>query len=150
MNSKFLTPQLSRLLRIVFTSALFAALLLMLPAAPVAQAAGFVVNTTADAVDVNPGDGVCATATGACTLRAAIMEANAHPGADTITLPAGTYDLTIRGYDEDAATTGDLDITDNLTLIGAGADSTFIVGAKDIFNPNDRVFDVIQAVATIS
>jgi hypothetical protein len=35
--------------------------------------------------DVAPGDGTCADATGACTLRAAIQEANALPGSDTIT-----------------------------------------------------------------
>jgi hypothetical protein len=42
-------------------------------------------------------DGVCATASGACSLRAAIMEANALPGADTIIVPAGTYVLALAG-----------------------------------------------------
>lgn len=41
------------------------------------------VNDTGDAPDATPGDGVCATATGGCTLRAAIMEANAG-GPDSI------------------------------------------------------------------
>jgi hypothetical protein len=40
-------------------------------------AATFAVDSTADAVDVVPGDGLCATAAGACTLRAAVMETNA-------------------------------------------------------------------------
>jgi CSLREA domain-containing protein len=35
------------------------------------------VDSTADTPDANPGDGFCADATGACTLRAAIQEANA-------------------------------------------------------------------------
>jgi CSLREA domain-containing protein len=35
------------------------------------------VDSTADTPDANPGDGLCAAATGACTLRAAIQEANA-------------------------------------------------------------------------
>jgi hypothetical protein len=44
--------------------------------------ATYVVTTTVDAVDASPGDGVCETATGneVCTVRAAVMEANATPG----------------------------------------------------------------------
>ncbi|GMQ81494.1 MAG: hypothetical protein BMS9Abin05_0926 [Rhodothermia bacterium] len=34
-------------------------------------------DSTADTEDVNPGDGICADASGNCTVRAAIMEANA-------------------------------------------------------------------------
>lgn len=37
----------------------------------------FNVNTIADTTDVLPGDGVCASAPGVCSLRAAIVEANA-------------------------------------------------------------------------
>jgi CSLREA domain-containing protein len=102
---------------------------------PPANAAKFLVNSTKDAVDIVPGDGVCATDTGECTLRAAIQEANALPGADIIQLPAGTYTLSIPGANEDAAATGDLDITGNLTLQGAGANATIVDGAK-----LDRVF----------
>src|SRR5262245_23655024 len=54
-----------------------------------AYAASFTVNSPADAVDAIPGNGACASAAGDCTLRAAIQEANALPGADTITLPSG-------------------------------------------------------------
>lgn len=62
---------------------------------PVARAAIFTVNSTADASDNNLGDGVCLTATLTdCTLRAAIEEANALAGADTIQVPGGTYVLT--------------------------------------------------------
>jgi VCBS repeat protein len=51
----------------------------------------FVVNTTARTTDVNPGDGVCADVDGNCSFAAAIMEANAHAGADTINfnIPGG-------------------------------------------------------------
>ena len=54
-----------------------------------AQAAVFTVNNSADVVDANPGNGVCETApgNGVCTLRAAIQEANALAGDDTITFP---------------------------------------------------------------
>ena len=41
------------------------------------------VNSTKDVVDATPGNGICATAAGKCTLRAAVQEANAHAGADT-------------------------------------------------------------------
>ena len=54
-----------------------------LPAAG-ASAATFTVNSTADQGDASAGDGSCATAAGVCTLRAAIQEANALAGTDTI------------------------------------------------------------------
>jgi CSLREA domain-containing protein len=103
----------------------------------------FTVNSTTDAVDTAPGNGVCATAAGACTLRAAIQEANAHAGLDTISIPAGTYVLTIAGRDEDLAATGDLDITDTVTIAGAGAPTVIIDG-----NGIDRVFDVFPSGTT--
>ena len=46
----------------------------------------FVVNSTADGADANTSDGVCQTSTASqCTLRAAIQQANASTGANTIT-----------------------------------------------------------------
>lgn len=106
--------------------------------AAAANAATFTVDSTADAVDATPGDSVCATASGDCTLRAAIMEANALAGADTITVPAGTYVLAIAGISEDASATGDLDITEDVTVSGAGAAATIIDGAM-----LDRVFHIL-------
>ncbi|CAG0968413.1 hypothetical protein ANRL3_01334 [Anaerolineae bacterium] len=93
---------------------------------PRAPRATFTVNSTTDAVDAAPGNGVCATVGSVCTLRAAIQEANALAGDDTIIVPAGTYTLTIAGAGEDAATTGDLDITSNLIINGGGAGITII------------------------
>ncbi len=55
----------------------------------------FTVNTTTDSIDADPGNGVCADATGLCSLRAAVLEANATSNADRIDLPAGTYTLSI-------------------------------------------------------
>ncbi|MGB7877061.1 MAG: CSLREA domain-containing protein, partial [Anaerolineales bacterium] len=105
---------------------------------PAVAAGNFTVNSTTDAVDDNPGDGVCETATpGVCTLRAAIQEANALSGADMIALPAGTYTLSIAGTGEDAAATGDLDITGSLEIVGAEAETT-IIDADDL----DRVFQI--------
>ena len=51
----------------------------------------FVVNDAGEAPDATPGDGSCATSGGKCTLVAAIQEANALAGADTIQLPPATY-----------------------------------------------------------
>ncbi len=82
------------------------------------EAAGFTVDSTADASDANPGDGTCATAGGACTLRAAIEEANALAGSDSVSVPAGVYTLSL----------GQLTLASGLTLGGAGASSTIIDG----------------------
>ena len=121
---------------------------------PPAHAASFTVNSTADAVDANPGDGVCAAASGQCTLRAAIMEANDLSGADTITLPAGVYTLAIpgAGQDDGVAATGDLDITGDVTINGAGAASTIVQGCDNSGGPCtgiDRIF-TIWGTVTIS
>lgn len=94
--------------------------------------ATFVVDSTVDAPDAVPGDGVCETADGVCTLRAATMEANAGPGHDTIEIPAGTYDLTIPtdNLGELDASEGDLELMGDVTVIGDGADATIIDASK--------------------
>ena len=76
------------------------------------------VNTTVDSVDVSPGNGVCVDGAGLCSLRAAIMEANANAsvGTDIIELPAGVYTLT----------PGPLAITASMTIRGAGSTTTII------------------------
>jgi CSLREA domain-containing protein len=48
------------------------------------SAATFVVDSTGDEPDKDINDGLCQTAVGTCTLRAAIEQANALAGADTI------------------------------------------------------------------
>jgi hypothetical protein len=56
-----------------------------------APSATFVVDNNAiDSADAVPGNGVCLSTSGGCTFRAAIQEANALPGADTITFSLGT------------------------------------------------------------
>ncbi|MBM79551.1 MAG: hypothetical protein CMJ78_03020 [Planctomycetaceae bacterium] len=100
----------------------------------------FIVNSTDDTTDANPGDGIAADSNGNTTLRAAIQEANALAGSDTIILPAGNYTLTIPGADEDLSATGDLDVIGRLLIVGAGADET-IIDADEI----DRALDVSNA-----
>lgn len=69
-------------MRLLLISGAFALGLAAMPA----PAATFTVDSTADTVDINPGDGICADVNGACTLRAAVMEADALGGASTVDL----------------------------------------------------------------
>jgi len=60
--------------------------LLALAGPPAARAADeiFTVNSAGDDPDANPGNCQCRTSGGVCTLRAAIQEANACSGRQTI------------------------------------------------------------------
>jgi hypothetical protein len=82
--------------------------------APGMMMATFIVNDAGDAADLSPGNGACDTGSAAgdqCTLRAAIQEANALAGDDTI-LFSLTTPVTIH-------LTGALpDITSNITITG--------------------------------
>ncbi|HYV48799.1 MAG TPA: choice-of-anchor Q domain-containing protein [Myxococcaceae bacterium] len=93
----------------------------------------FTVDTTLDAVDANPGDGICARAVvgnsdgfttplGRCTLRAAVMEAEATWRLDTIVVPSGSYHLDLAP----SSGGGRLSVTRSVRIQGAGADSTVI------------------------
>jgi CSLREA domain-containing protein len=118
---------------------LFAAL--WLPSPQPASAANIVVSTTADVV---ANDGLC-------SLREAVIAANTDnafndciggTGNDTIQFDPALPDpaifvLTIAGTAEDAAATGDLDLTGSLTISGDGQDSTIIDG-----NAIDRVLHI--------
>lgn len=105
------------------------------------------VNALNDALDAKPGDRVCRTAAGTCTLRAAVQEAGASWGADQIILPAGRIELSqpnrwplpSQTADlETNPTSGDLDLLlGRVAIKGAGAGRTTIDG-----NGIDRVFSV--------
>ena len=100
------------------------------------MAANFDVDRTDDSATATG----CTSAPNDCSIRGAIIAANANPGPDVINLPAGNYILTLTGTNEDAAATGDLDITDSsgaLTMAGAEAATTVIDG-----NGTDRVFHI--------
>ncbi len=111
----------------------------------VSATSNFNVDSLTDAVDVNPGDGLCATAANECTLRAAIQESNALAGSDIINLPAGTYTLTLAGADENLSATGDLDLLDDVVINGTAVATTIIAG-----NTLDRVFHNISASVTLN
>jgi CSLREA domain-containing protein len=111
------------------TSVASAAAALAVLAAVEARASGppdFTVNSTNDAHDALAGNGVCATATGVCTLRAAIEEANSAISTPTVFVPAGLYTLTI----------GPLSVTRTMGIAGAGPSSTIITagGAFRVFH----------------
>jgi CSLREA domain-containing protein len=118
-------------------------------ALPQAQAAGrvFHVNTTVDAIDDKPGDGVCNSSDGKCSLRAAVIEAGLGHGGDTIVLPAGRFLITIppplspvvQDFGDPARDplNGDLNILMPTTIKGAGMRKTVIDG-----NHIDRVFSL--------
>lgn len=109
------------------------------------HASTFYVNSALDEADASPGDGKCrSTPSGKCTLRAAIMENNAL-GGNTVVLPAGNYVLSRPGTNEDNALTGDLDITANLVLKGAGKAATTISA-----NSLDRVLHIVSGRTRIS
>ncbi len=114
----------------------------------------FTVDTIADGVDAAPGDGSCATADGRCSLRAAVIEANAtNPHlpslADTVFVPLGIDPLlSIAGADEDASLTGDLDVTGSLHVVGGtssqGGRLTVDAGHQD------RAFDSTAPLLTLA
>ena len=107
-------------------SALIIALVCSVLFASRAQAASFVVNSLGDAADANVGNGICATAGGVCTLRAALQEANANGAtADTITFSvAGTI----------ALTTGLPNLSSGNTTI-AGANQTVTIDGSSLVGP---------------
>jgi hypothetical protein len=107
--------------------------LLSLPAAG-AVPPTFVVNNPADAHDLVPGDGKCEAAPNACTLRAAVEEANTTSGA-TILIPAGTFTLSL----------GELSVTSPMTIAGAGMTATVISGHNA-----SRVFYIFGGALSIS
>src|SRR5829696_1904082 len=93
-----------------------------------------------------------------CSLREAVDTANADANsggcidanpaaADTIKLGGGDYNLQRAGV-EDANASGDLDVTESLTIAGAGADLSGIDGNGAI--TGDRVLHVTSGTLTIS
>ncbi len=81
-----------------------------------------------------------------CSLRGAIIVANATMDLDTIIVPAGVYTLTVGPAGDDGALSGDLDITNDVTLVGAGALATIIDGNGGVLA--DRVFDIRSGADT--
>jgi len=76
---------------------------------------------------------------GNCSLREAIMAANANPGTDTIQVPAGLYTLTVPG---------ELPITDSVVIEKTGSGSTATVNANGTIT-GARAFEITSANVTL-
>jgi uncharacterized repeat protein (TIGR01451 family) len=104
-----------------------------------ASAATFTVSSTTDAALSNAAGTSCPAT---CTLREAVQASDNVGGANTITVPAGSYKLTLADTasgQTDNPAVGDLDVKSGVTLTvtGAGAASTTINA-----NQIDRAFAV--------
>ncbi len=96
-------------------------------------AGSFIVNDPRDVGDLNPGNGIVDTelGNGVVTLRAAIEEANALEGDNTIEFAPNLSGQTI------TLSNGELDITSNIVINGLGANNLTISG-----NNASRVFNI--------
>ncbi|MFK7820827.1 MAG: PKD domain-containing protein, partial [Planctomycetaceae bacterium] len=99
------------------------------------------VSSSIDFIDSEVGDGQASDDDGNSSLRAAVQEANDVAGEDLIRLPAGTYTLSLDGHFESGSLFGDLNVTDDLRIVGDGAGVTVIDAAQV-----DRVFHVFPGV----
>ncbi|MDH3584201.1 MAG: hypothetical protein OER86_08300, partial [Phycisphaerae bacterium] len=103
-------------------------------------------------LDVNDGDTSSISALlsnkgtdGFISLREAIIATNNTAGRDEIVLSTGTYTLTIDGDGEANAATGDLDVSDDLTITGAGVGTTILDA-----NLLERLFDIVSGTVSIA
>ncbi|NET44443.1 Ig-like domain-containing protein, partial [Okeania sp. SIO2B3] len=100
----------------------------------------FTVNNIGDVGDLNPGNGIVDTAlgNGVVTLRAAIQEANALAGDNTINFdPNLSGQIILSNTDSEFDGNADLDITSNIIIDGLGANNLTISGGNI-----SRVFDI--------
>lgn len=125
---------MNKVFRLFFAFVISLSLVFTFPISSARASTTFFVNSTSDLVDANPGNGICATSTNVCTLRAAIMEANALSGADTIMLQPIKYTLFLDGNtsadNDDNSVSGDLDVTDELTIMVGPTSGNATIQAK--------------------
>lgn len=88
---------------------------------------------TNPASDANPGDGVCKTSSNVCTLRAAIEEANASSGSDTI-----TFDSSVTSVILQTALPALTDTSGGTTILGK-SDNVYIIGTLTASGTNGFV-----------
>jgi HYR domain len=114
---------------------------------------------TVDRTDDTASATACTGAANDCSLRGAIIAANSDPSANPVTIilqPATTYNLTLaNATQENAAATGDLDITTSLhavTIIGGGSSgpNATVINASGLNTGNmrDRAFHITASNVT--
>jgi CSLREA domain-containing protein len=129
---------------ILLTGALLAPVALLSMAVPANAASPFTVNGTADTHDANQGDGICADASGKCTLRAAAEETNNGAPGGQINVPAGTYLISL----------GAINVQNGQSIVGSGSPGPVIDGSGnpgyvDVFSTQSSdpiTFDGLQFV----
>ena len=86
-----------------------------------------------------------------CSLREAVLKANATAGTDTITLAAGTFTLSIaRQAGDNTGARGGLYINDSVNIVGAGQGATIIQGGTSAATGVDLVFAVNEDIQTVT
>lgn len=104
----------------------------------------FTVNTTADADDASPGNGVCAAANGKCTLRAAVSEAGRSEQEVLILLPAGTFQFTATPEHASAH----LETGKKITIQGVSPSQTILDGS--FVAPDGKWLPVIHSYGDLT
>ncbi|MGH9873304.1 MAG: NF038122 family metalloprotease [Pyrinomonadaceae bacterium] len=97
--------------------------------------AGYTVNDNGDANDAALSDGLCATAGGSCTLRAAMQEANTTSGC-VVNINLGSISGTIN------LATPLPDINTTININGPGANSLTVQRSTAGGTPNFRIFSI--------
>jgi uncharacterized repeat protein (TIGR01451 family) len=132
----------------------------------------FFVNRFDDPVPTSPISNACnntssADTSSSCSLREAVIKANAIAGTDTIQLVAGTYTLTQARVSGDfTAQHGTLDVTDSVNIVGATdgsgnpasiiqacnptPNSTCSTGVDKVFSFNQDISAFTNATVSIS
>jgi hypothetical protein len=115
-----------------------------------AAAAAFVVNSNGDGSDVNTSDGVCDDGTGHCTYRAAIEQANATPGTDTISFNIGSGGLQTITLAKTPPDVTDPVVIDGTTQPGySGAPLVEILGAVNVQPPISWALRITAGSSTV-
>src|SRR5215208_2956753 len=122
------------------SAGLLVVVLVALSLAPAASAGTISVTTTFDQLD----------GSAPCSLREAVNTANAdaNSGGCTDANPAAADTIKLAGGDYNLNASGDLDVTESLTIAGAGADESGIDGNGAI--TGDRVLHITSGTLTIS
>jgi HYR domain len=122
---------------------------------PVLAAPVFATILDVDRTDDTAAATACSAAPNDCSLRGAIIAANADLSATPVIInlqPATTYNLTLtNATQENAAATGDLDITTALhsvTIIGGGSSTIIDAAGLTSGNMRDRAFQITGSGVT--